>query len=93
MDTVKKNNFILSVLFDESINKTFNHYFYVFICVVRPYSGWNKTGYIFSDYITDYLRCLANARLVSCSFSWCLRLLCPAGVLLIPALFRLGVSF
>ena len=44
----------------------------VFICVVRPYSGWSQTGYVFSDYITDYLRCLANVRLMPCSFSGCL---------------------
>ena len=61
-----------SFFFDESINKTFNRYFYMFKCVVRPYSGLSKTGYIFSDYITDYIRCPANVRLVSCLFSRCL---------------------
>ena len=53
----------------------------MFICVVRPYSGWSKAGYIFADYNTDYLRCPANVRLVSCSFSGCLRFFVPCSCL------------
>ena len=65
----------------------------VFICVVRPYSGWSQTGYIFSDHITDYLRCPANVRLCHARFLVVYDFSCPARVLLIPALFRLGVLF
>ena len=66
----------------------------MFKCVVRPYSGLSKTADIFF-LITSQI--IYVVRLMSGSYHACFLVVydfsCPARVLLIPALIRLGVLF
>ena len=65
--------------------------------VVRPYSGWSKTGYSFDNFITVYFCCQVNVLLLSrschASFLVVFDFSSPALVWLVTALNRLNVLF
>ena len=85
--------FVISVSFDESINKTFDRYLYVYVCCTAVFRlAYDRTHFFLITspiiYVVRLMSGSCHARfLVVYDFS------CPARVLLIPARFRLGVLF